>query len=73
MHDQLLAHQIALTAKELIRYAREVSMDTERFIRDMRERAGAPKVAGDVDSADLSNVSGTPRCSSPANATTALP
>jgi Na+/H+ antiporter NhaA len=60
MHDQLLDHQDALTAKDLIQYAGAISLDTDLFARDMRERAGAPRVAVDVDSADLSNVSGTP-------------
>jgi Na+/H+ antiporter NhaA len=60
MHDVLLQHQDALTATDLIRYATELGLDAERFTRDMRDRQGAPKVAADVDSADLSNVSGTP-------------
>ncbi len=60
MHDLLLQHQDALTATNLVRYATELGLDTERFTRDMREREGAPKVAADLDSADLSNVSGTP-------------
>jgi protein-disulfide isomerase len=60
MHDVLLQHQDALTATDLIRYATELGLDAERFTRDMGDRQGAPKVAADVDSADLSNVSGTP-------------
>ncbi len=60
MHDQLLDHQGALTAKDLIRYAGERGLDIERFTRDLRNHAGAAKIAADVDSADLSGVSGTP-------------
>jgi protein-disulfide isomerase len=60
MHDQLLDHQDALTGKDLIRYAGELGLDTGRFTRDLRNHAGQAKIAADVDSADLSGVSGTP-------------
>ena len=60
MHHRLLEQQDALTATDLLRHAAEAGLDTGRFKADMRERAGVAKVAADVDSADLSNVSGTP-------------
>jgi protein-disulfide isomerase len=60
MHDQLLGHQGALTAKDLVRYAAELGLNAEQFAQDMRKHAGAAKIAADVDSADLSGVSGTP-------------
>jgi len=60
MHDQLLANQGALTAKDLIRYAGQLGLDTEQFTRDLRDHTGQAKIAADVDSADLSGVSGTP-------------
>jgi Na+/H+ antiporter NhaA len=60
MHDQLLDHQGELTATDVLRYAAEIGLDTGTFTRDMRSRAGAVKIASDVDSADLSAVSGTP-------------
>jgi Na+/H+ antiporter NhaA len=60
MHDLLLAHQGALTARDLIGYAADLGLNTERFAADLRHHAGNAKIAGDVDSADLSNVSGTP-------------
>jgi Na+/H+ antiporter NhaA len=60
MHDQLLEHQGALTAKDLIRYAAELGLDIEQFTRDLRNHAGEAKIAADVNSADLSGVSGTP-------------
>ncbi len=60
MHDQLLDHQGALTARDLIRYAGELGLDIEQFTRDLRNHVGEAKIAADVDSADLSGVSGTP-------------
>jgi Na+/H+ antiporter NhaA len=60
MHDRLLDHQGALKADDLIGYAAELGLDTERFTRDLRKRAGDAKIAADADSADLSGVSGTP-------------
>jgi Na+/H+ antiporter NhaA len=60
MHDQLLSHQDALSVKDLIRHAGQLGLDTERFTRDLRNHPGQAKIAADVDSADLSGVSGTP-------------
>jgi Na+/H+ antiporter NhaA len=60
MHDELLLHQDALTAKDLIRHAAELGLNADQFTRDMRERTGQRRVISDVDSADLSGVSGTP-------------
>jgi Na+/H+ antiporter NhaA len=60
MYDQLLDHQGALTAKDLMRYAAEIGLNGEQFTADLRKRVGAAKIASDVDSADLSSVSGTP-------------
>jgi protein-disulfide isomerase len=60
MHDKLFDNQDALTPKDLIGYAEELGLDAEGFADDLRRHAGAPRVAEDVDSADLSNVSGTP-------------
>ena len=60
MHDLLLARQDALTKPDLLRYAAELGLDTERFAEDLRGHVGAAQVAEDVDSADLSAVSGTP-------------
>ena len=50
----------AATAKDLIRYAGQLGLDIERFIADLRNHAGEAKIAADMDSADLSGVSGTP-------------
>jgi Na+/H+ antiporter NhaA len=60
MHDTLLAHQDALRLKDLIRYAGELGLDVERFTEDVKHHVGAARIASDVDSADLSQVSGTP-------------
>ncbi len=60
MHDLLFEHQDALRLPDLIGYAEELGLDTDRFAGDVEGRAGAGHVAGDVDSADLSGVSGTP-------------
>ena len=60
MHDLLLAHQNALRITDLLGYARDLALDEERFHDDMVRRASAERVAADLDSADLSGVSGTP-------------
>jgi protein-disulfide isomerase len=60
MHDLLLDHQDALTVRDLVGYARSLGLDTDRFMTDLREHTGADHVAEDLDSADLSSVSGTP-------------
>jgi Na+/H+ antiporter NhaA len=60
MHDTLLAHQDELTPRELVAHAERLGLDTERFHRDLAEHVHAPRVAKDVESADLSNVAGTP-------------
>ena len=60
MHDLLLRHQDALLMPDLIRYATESGLDPGRFRDQLASRAEAARVAEDVDSADLSGVSGTP-------------
>jgi protein-disulfide isomerase len=60
LHDLLLEHQDALGPDDVLGYAGEAGIDVERFATDLHERVGAVRVADDVDSADLSGVSGTP-------------
>jgi Na+/H+ antiporter NhaA/protein-disulfide isomerase len=60
MHDLLLDHQEALGPSDLTGYARKLGLDVDRFTDTLREHAGATRIAEDVDSADLSGVSGTP-------------
>jgi Na+/H+ antiporter NhaA len=60
MHDLLLDHQDALHPRDLIGYAASLGLNTERFSSDLRKHAGMAHVNEDLESADLSNVSGTP-------------
>jgi protein-disulfide isomerase len=60
MHDLLLGHQDALAFDDLVGYADDLGLDVERFADDLRRMTGAARIAEDVDSADLSGVSGTP-------------
>src|SRR3954454_9236475 len=60
MHDLLLDHQDALRPKDLLRYADELGLDPDRFEDELRGHRTAARVARDVDSADLSGVSGPP-------------
>ncbi len=60
MHDHLLEHQGALTRQDVLGYAAGLGLDTERFTKDLRAHVGEEKIFADVDSADLSGVSGTP-------------
>jgi Na+/H+ antiporter NhaA len=59
MHDVLLA-QDDLRAAAVITAAQRMGLDVDQFKDDLREHAGAARIAEDVDSADLSGVSGTP-------------
>jgi protein-disulfide isomerase len=60
MHDMMLAHQDALTLRAIFGYAQELELDIEKFKEHLRKRKGAPRIAEDVESADMSGVSGTP-------------
>jgi Na+/H+ antiporter NhaA len=60
MHDTLLAHQDELRPTELLRHARGIGLDVERFWGELRRREYASRVAEDVASADSSGVTGTP-------------
>jgi protein-disulfide isomerase len=60
MHDLLLEHQDALQFRDLVGYAEQLGLDVERFEEALRTRSGTGRIAQDVDSADLSGVSGTP-------------
>ncbi|MEU4144898.1 Na+/H+ antiporter NhaA [Streptomyces parvulus] len=60
MHDLLLDRQDELGERDLLRHARELGLDMEVFREDLARRRGARRIAEDVDSADLSGVSGTP-------------
>jgi Na+/H+ antiporter NhaA len=60
LHDLLLRRQDALRLPDLVGYAEELGLDTERFEQDLRKHCGRARIAEDVDGADLSGVSGTP-------------
>ncbi|MCU1490915.1 MAG: putative sodium/proton antiporter [Acidimicrobiaceae bacterium] len=60
MHDFLLEHQGALTKRDLIGYAAQLHLDTERFAEELRQHTHRDRIAEDVESAELSGVSGTP-------------
>jgi Na+/H+ antiporter NhaA len=60
MYDTLLSHQGALSMRDLIGYARDLGLDVERFVDELRRREYASRIAEDVASADESGVSGTP-------------
>jgi protein-disulfide isomerase len=60
MHDLLFQHQDALRPSDLEGYAEQLGLDTQRFSDELRSHEYAGRVADDVDSADLSGVSGTP-------------
>jgi hypothetical protein len=60
MHDRLLDNQDNLRIMDLLGYARELGLDQEQFHSDMAKRRAADRIAADLESADLSGVSGTP-------------
>jgi Na+/H+ antiporter NhaA len=60
MHDLLFESQDRLRLPDLIKHAETIGLDTERFRADLRQHIGAPRIAEDLDSADLSGVTGTP-------------
>jgi Na+/H+ antiporter NhaA len=60
MHDVLLKHQDALRTPDLIQYAEQLELDVEKFRRYLDDRTGASRVESDVETADMSSVSGTP-------------
>jgi Na+/H+ antiporter NhaA len=60
MHDLLLQHQDELRPKDLVRYAAGLGLDTGQFHEDLVHHVHAGRIAQDVESADLSGVSGTP-------------
>jgi Na+/H+ antiporter NhaA len=60
MHDMMLAHQGDLTLRAIVGYAQDLELDLDRFKEHLRKRKGAAHIAQDVESADMSGVSGTP-------------
>jgi Na+/H+ antiporter NhaA len=60
MHDALLSHQDRLKVRDLVAEADNLGLDVEQFREHLRKRKGLARIAEDVESADLSGVSGTP-------------
>jgi protein-disulfide isomerase len=60
LHDLLLVRQDALRPDDLVGYAGQLGLDVDRFTDALRTHSGTARIAEDVDSADLSGVSGTP-------------
>ncbi|QDP97788.1 Na+/H+ antiporter NhaA [Microlunatus elymi] len=60
MHDLLLAQQNQLTPDDLLRHARQLGLDVDRFDRELSDHTHQARVAQDVESADLSGATGTP-------------
>ncbi|WP_200210448.1 Na+/H+ antiporter NhaA [Micromonospora coerulea] len=60
MHDLLLAHQDALKPTDVLGYAEQLGLDLDRFREHLAQLKGADRIAEDIDSADLSGVTGTP-------------
>jgi Na+/H+ antiporter NhaA len=60
MHDLLLEHQDELAPKDLMRYAEQLGLDVKSFADDLASHRWTERVAADVESADVSEVAGTP-------------
>jgi Na+/H+ antiporter NhaA len=60
MHDLLLAHQDHLRKPDLLAYAEQLGLDLPRFKKELYSHAHLARVGHDVESADISGVSGTP-------------
>jgi Na+/H+ antiporter NhaA len=60
MHDLLLERQDDLRPSDLLAYAEQLGLDFDRFRDELERHVHAPRVEGDVDSADISGVTGTP-------------
>ena len=60
MHDLLLDHQGDLKPRDLQAYAEQLGLDMDRYREDLQRHVHAPRVEEDVDSADISGVTGTP-------------
>jgi protein-disulfide isomerase len=60
MHDALFAHQHALEEADLLRYAQDLTLDTEQFEREVTGHSHAQRIVWDVESGLASDVQGTP-------------
>ena len=60
MHDRLITHQDELRVRQIVAHAEALGLDMVKFKAALQKRKGAGHIAEDVESADLSGVSGTP-------------
>jgi formate-nitrite transporter family protein len=61
MHDQLFTHQQALEDRDLLRYAKHIGLDVERFARDLSENTFLKQIEGDYNRSLFDeHVTGTP-------------
>lgn len=60
MHDALYEHQGQLNASHLAGYAKTLGHNAEQFKADSSGKAGAARVAADLESGARSGVNGTP-------------
>lgn len=61
MHDELFLHQQQLEDQHLLRYAKRIGLDTERFTRDMSENTLASKIEADYNRSLFDeHITGTP-------------
>jgi Na+/H+ antiporter NhaA len=60
MHDRLITHQDELKVRQIVAHAEAIGLDMDEFRAALHKRKGAGHIAEDVESADLSGVSGTP-------------
>jgi protein-disulfide isomerase len=60
MHQRLFEHQNALTTRNLVRYAGELSLDVRRFRAELRERKYEERVREDFRRGIANGVYGTP-------------
>jgi formate-nitrite transporter family protein len=61
MHDELFTHQTALEDRDLLRYARRVGLNLERFTHDMTEHSFLQQIESDYQRSLFDeHVTGTP-------------
>jgi protein-disulfide isomerase len=61
MHDQLFTHQHALQDNDLVRYAKHIGLDLERFSRDLAENTFYRQIEADYERSLFDeHVTGTP-------------
>jgi protein-disulfide isomerase len=60
MHDRMYEAGGALSREDLIRYAAELGLDSDRVAAELDSSVHAPRVQRDVDSGLASGVTGTP-------------